>query len=327
VNGDGLPDLVVGAQTGDGVYTVWGKSTNNAGRLHCTYRAGAGDDLGEVVAGTGDVTGDGIPDFLVGAWSNGFARVVGATAGSGTGGGPLTFPKQKVKAPLTRPATGALASGASGTLTIQTKGAKASLKLVLKNMPADGIYSVWLEDGVGAGTYTSVATIQVATGRGSVTISAEGQIPPELGVTDLADLVGRRAEVRDASGAVVLGLAIPSFLPLPTVKRKGTLTPVAAGSKASAAVKIAHSGGKSTDKFSVKAKKVDKGIPLRVWLETAVGSGTFADAGAMLVKGKYRRDTKKGDPLPLGVTSVTHLSGRKIQVRNGSEVLLSGVIP
>jgi len=324
VNGDGRADVVVGASKGDGEFTVWGKNRNNTGKLYFSYQGGANDRLGDILAGVGDLSGDGVPDFIVGSLTRPFARVIGVTTGGGGGGG-MTFAKLKVNAVLTRPPESA-GPGASGKLTIQAKGTKASVKLALKNLPASGTYTAWLEDGVGAGTLTRIATIDVVNGKGSVTLSAEGGIPPELGTGELSDLIGRRIEIRNAAAEVVLGITIPSFVPLPNVKRKGSLAAVTAGSKASGAVKLSFSGAKATGRFDVKAKKVDKGLPFHVFIETAVGSGTFVDAGAM-VKAKYRRDTKRGDPLPAGAKSVTGLSGRKIQVRNGAEVVLEGVIP
>ena len=82
VNGDGLPDALVGANLADNngradsgsVYVVFGQSTSGAidlaGSGWSGYRidgAAADDQVGVHVESAGDVNGDGIPDALVGA--------------------------------------------------------------------------------------------------------------------------------------------------------------------------------------------------------------------------------------------------------------------
>ncbi|MDF1736780.1 MAG: tandem-95 repeat protein, partial [Minwuia sp.] len=78
VNGDGLADLLVGAPFGDqgSAYVVFGKSDNSAIDLN-DVEAGIGgfaitgsDPLGSIgqsVAGTGDLNGDGLDDIIVGS--------------------------------------------------------------------------------------------------------------------------------------------------------------------------------------------------------------------------------------------------------------------
>ncbi|MBC8120710.1 MAG: FG-GAP repeat protein, partial [Gemmatimonadaceae bacterium] len=82
VNGDGIPDLLVGALFADAqgrslagrAYVVFGKANTTAVDLRSLGSGGfaidgaaGGDRTGESVSGAGDVNGDGIPDLLVGA--------------------------------------------------------------------------------------------------------------------------------------------------------------------------------------------------------------------------------------------------------------------
>jgi hypothetical protein len=68
VNGDGVPDLLVGAP-GNGAnaghaYVISGRTL----RVICTLSARrAGDEFGDGVASTDDLNGDGVPDLIVGA--------------------------------------------------------------------------------------------------------------------------------------------------------------------------------------------------------------------------------------------------------------------
>ncbi len=89
VNGDGIDDLVVGADYADPggrysagrSYVVFGRDTANAGEFPAAFQlssldgtngfamhgAGEGDRSGGAVAGIGDVNGDGLDDVIVGA--------------------------------------------------------------------------------------------------------------------------------------------------------------------------------------------------------------------------------------------------------------------
>jgi len=80
VNGDQVPDLIVGAPTYDGVagfagkaYLFYGPITGDrsAANADATIRAQTfGDNLGISVAAAGDVDNDGFDDLIIGARSN-----------------------------------------------------------------------------------------------------------------------------------------------------------------------------------------------------------------------------------------------------------------
>ncbi len=82
VNGDGIPDLIIGARDADPhgrlsagrAYVVFGKASTSAVDLANLSSGGfaidgaaAADGTGNSVSGAGDVNGDGIPDLIIGA--------------------------------------------------------------------------------------------------------------------------------------------------------------------------------------------------------------------------------------------------------------------
>ena len=85
VNGDGTPDLIVGA-TGDSGGSARVLSGSDGSVLHNFVADGSSDLFGISVSGAGDINGDGMADLIVGASSgvvsNGYARVLSGRDGS-----------------------------------------------------------------------------------------------------------------------------------------------------------------------------------------------------------------------------------------------------
>ena len=102
VNGDAIPDLLIGAPGRAASYVVFGKADNSKVNLDDVAQGVGGFKIsggGSSVASAGDVNGDGRPDYLIGAPSAGYV-VFGdgvlanrslADIDSGTGGYKLDF--------------------------------------------------------------------------------------------------------------------------------------------------------------------------------------------------------------------------------------------
>jgi hypothetical protein len=259
--------------------------------------------------GLGNVDGDGGAEVLL-ADANG-ARVVSIDATSSS-------LKLKVAATLQRQEVSE--SRAAGSVQLEAKKDLRRVALKLKKLPTSGplVFTVHLEDAPDAGTYTQVAEVTAsAKGGGGVLLSATGRAPVELGVEKLADLAGRRIEIRDDSGAVVLATIVPPFAARDNEKTKGTLpaAPQSPVPGASAKYKAIFKGAKGASVLDIKVKKIDKRATYSLWIESAPGSENLVSIGE-LSKGRFVANTARGDPLPFGVPSVLDLAGRRVEVRD-----------
>lgn len=86
------------------------------------------------------------------------------------------------------------------------------------------------------------------------------------------------------------------------------------------------------DEFEVEIGGVDSGLAFELFVEDAVGSGTFVSAGAFVAaehdsERKIEFDTEDGDLLPAGAATAEDLVGRGVEVRSSGVVYLEGVVP
>jgi FG-GAP repeat protein len=198
-DGDGRAEIAVGAEldgSGDVVVISPGKK-----RVYFLHRGGPGDLVGDFLARAGDLDGDGKTELLVGAWGADRARVFKIDTT------PLPLPAKSSEVVNLLPPEGTT-SPARGTVKLSVKGVVFSVTVSAKKLPvAPGkSYTVFLEDGVATGTFFSIGTLTVTpAGKGKLLLVAQYLPPPQLQVATLADLSGRRAELRDGATVVLTG--------------------------------------------------------------------------------------------------------------------------
>jgi hypothetical protein len=194
VTGDGLPDVAIGAE-GAGLVGVF---AGRGGLPVFAHFAESADVVGDSVASGGDMTGDGLPELIVGGWGASVVRVFSLDE---------VTPPKKIKSKVVFTPTGA----GEGTVTFSVKGKKVGVKLKVTGLPA-GIYTLVLEDAPGSGSFFAVAEVEVSSsGSGKLSLKAKAFAPEPLKVLSLLELEGRRVQLRDGGGAVVMEAAVPQF--------------------------------------------------------------------------------------------------------------------
>src|SRR5262245_3605843 len=187
--------------------------------------------------------------------ATGEVHLAGIVPALGPGGGSAGGSTSKGQVSLQRPVP-APDADAFGKVELENQGAEQEFKVDGRNLPAgpgDG-FGVFVEDGVGSGTFLTVGAMALKSpsqGRWELNLEHSGGAPPQLGVADLADLAGRKLEVRGASGAVYLWAILPSIASSPgagSVNQKSGLAPPAVSppspaAKGSVAVKLKASQG------------------------------------------------------------------------------------
>lgn len=208
---------------------------------------------------------------------------------------------------------------------------------------------LWLEDSVGAGTYSLVGPFEIDDDGDDeeeedddgddeeARYEADTQKGDPLpgGVNDLSDLDGRGLEVRAVDTVVLIG-TVPGFdAPKKPSSDKVDMAPtVDAPPKAKSRLRLVSKKKNGDERFLLKAKRLDKEVPAyTLFLETAPGSSVFEDAGDLERKGKgknglYRRFTKKGEALPGDEVDVAGLAGRRLEVRDDQgTVIFEALLP
>lgn len=195
VDGDGRSEVAVGSENfAGGEVIVFGTLSRKPLYI---YRGGPNELAGDFMTPIADVNGDQRPDLLLGGWGTMVARVVSIDAT------PLALPvAMKSKSSFQIPAA---ASGPqSGSFAVKVKGVLQTLTFKWKGLPpATTNYTLQLEDGPAAGTYTRLANVQVVNGKATVVLASQYLPPGPLGVTTLAQLTGRRIELRDGTNVVL----------------------------------------------------------------------------------------------------------------------------
>jgi hypothetical protein len=200
IDGDGRPEIAIGAELdGSGEVVVISPGRR---KLYFLHRGDRDDLVGDFISRAGDLDGDGKTELLIGAWGAEKARVFKIDTT------PVQLPtkfSKVVKLLLPDATTGK----SKGSLKLSVKGAVLSATISATRLAAGTTYVVYLEDGVGTGTFFSIGTLTLTkTGAGKLVLSAQYLPPPQLRVNTFSDLSGRKVEIR-AGANVVLSGTIP----------------------------------------------------------------------------------------------------------------------
>jgi hypothetical protein len=366
VDGDDVPDVLIGAPGGTGIApgfaSVFSGANGSLIRRHAAESPV--ENLGNSVAALGDVDGDGVGDYAVGAPRFGVG-VVGMQASgyvkafSGATGDQLVRiggrEGDQVGWSVAGPGdldgdgepdlalTAIQLAGRGGVLGFNLAGArpKKILSIVWPfegRLPFFGTGLAGIDDVTGDGLRDVAIGAEVAGLAG--VFAGKGGIPvfTHFGVT--ADVVGDAV----AGGGDMTGDGVPELVVGAwgtSIVRVFSLDQVTPPKKIGSKVEFTPTGaGTGTVTFSVKGKKV--GVKFKfaglapgtytLFLENAPASGSFyavaevevADSG----KGKLTLKAKVLAPEPLKVLSLLELEGRTIELRDGGgAVALSVVVP
>ena len=234
-------------------------------------------------------------------------------------------------APLVRPATPP-DDDAKGRVEMSEKG-KGKIKFSVKAQRIGGVaLELFMEDAVGSGVFVSAGPmVGDLEDPESASLKFDGSALP-LGVASLADLVGRRMEVRDATPSVFLEGAVPDFAAKKSKggwlkgKRSVIRPDTPPDEDAKGVVELRTKAKQNRDRFVVHAQHLPtETLTFSVFMEDALGSGVFVEVGAMDAdledpgSAKLKIDTWQGAPLPHGVSSVSELAGFALEIR-GSDL-------
>ncbi len=281
------------------------------------------------VGGVGICLEGTVPSLYLGGGGGGG----GGTGGGSVGGGPSEHGQVSLQRPDPAPDADAF-----GNVALDKRGGSQEFSVDARNLPTDaGVFSVALESGAGTGVFFTVGDLVAGNGskgRFRLSLEADGGAPAALGVADLADLAARRVQVVDSIGAVFLWGVLPGTAQSPglgNLNGRSALVPPAsapAGTKASGSVQTRYNAPQGASCFEVRARNLLAGPIYSVWIGD--GAGGFVQAGT-LSKGTFKRQTRKGQSLPLGAGTLGELSGRPIEVRDDAfpvpATVLEGLIP
>ncbi len=226
---------------------------------------------------------------------------------------------------------------ATGTLRIRSEDDEERFDVRVENVDVTLVHELFIEDPADSGAFSLVAPLTAKCDTLKLRLDTEHGDALPLGVALVADLAGRDVEIRSGGVAILTG-TVPAFVPpVATAKAKAKFkaSPGAPAPHMVGKLMLRSKVAKGQQTIDFKAKHVPwDGGAVHVFIESAPGSNTFQDAGELVRKGasangKYRRDTKHGDALPLGITTLSKLAGRALELRDASNnlVYLRGVIP
>lgn len=365
VNGDDVPDVLIGAPGGTGIAVGSASLYSGADGALIRRHDGEGgvENLGDSVAGLGDVDADGVGDYAVGAprfgvgsgaQPAGYVKIFSGASGAqlariqGKEGEQLGW---KVAGPgdldgdgdpdLLVTAIGLAKRGGVLGFNLRASRPKKVLGIVWpfsERFPFFGTALAGVDDVTGDGLR------DVAIGAEEVDLvgvfSGRGGIPLFGHVGADADIVGDSV----ANGGDMNGDGLPELILGgwgTSVVRVFSLDQVTPPKKLGAKVAFTPAGpGEGTLTLSIKGKKSAAKFKFAglgpgtytVFLEDGPGSGSFFAVADVEVassgKGKLSLTAKVLAPEPLEVLSLLELAGRTVELRDGGGmVAMSALVP
>lgn len=365
VDGDDVPDVLIGAPGGTGIFAgsvrLHSGATGNLIRRHDPETAN--ENLGESVAGLGDVDGDGVGDYTVGAPTfgagvgmrpRGYVKVF-----SGTTGAQLAKVVGKEGDQIGRKVVGPGDLNGDGGRDVLTSGWGIEQRGGVRGFAVAGgrakpVFAVvWPFEGPVSFFGSALAGIEDVTGDGlpDVAIGAEGVnlvgvlagrggLPVFAHVAEDADIVGDAV----ASGGDMTGDGVPELIVGAwgtSLVRVFSLSQVAPPKRVKGKIEFTPTGpGEGTVTFTAKGKKVSVKFKFAsltagtygVFLEDAAGSGTFFEVAQVEVastgKAKLTLKSTLFAPAEFQVLSLLELEGRTLELRDGGgAVTMQAVVP
>lgn len=254
--------------------------------------------------------------------------------------GALAGKPERSRAPLVRPDP-APDPDAKGRSDLRAhKEGEDRCELRAQNLDPGLAYEAFVEDAVGAGTFTSVGLMVAGEEAGSFALKFDQKNGPlPLGAAGVEELFDREVQVQTGGQVHLSGW----FMPFgesgggkggawERARADLELPGAPPDADAKGRVEVRHKAKENRDRLTVKIERVDAAtVTFSLWLDD--GLGTLTDVGALSPSddqegARYRVDTKSGAPLPFGAASVFELGGRALEVRGDDGfTYLVGTVP
>ena len=225
---------------------------------------------------------------------------------------------------------------AYGSLTMEKRGLKqrftvTGLKLLANPTAPPAGLAVFL-GGSWTNEFGYVAPMKLLglkEGTYRLELESPAGAPPALGVADLTDLAGLILQIRDPQGCVYLETIIPPLVPEPSQLSfslrhlMGRPAPEFSP-KATGTIEARYDGSRGSSRLRIRAKKLTNSSYYTVTFLLPNSSPTYL----LYRNQEVRWDTRFGQQLPGGATTVAELSGTVVEIRDSFGVLhLVGTIP
>jgi hypothetical protein len=234
--------------------------------------------------------------------------------------------------PLLRPATEPLPS-AAGKVEAEIDDEDSELEVETEGFDVRAqSFSVWIADA--NAVMQSVGILEPRDDdedEGELDFGDDSGRPLPLGAVDLYELGGRRIEIRDTQGTVVLEGTIPVLGGgAPTLRTNERLAPEGAGvaARARGSAKAGFEARRGSFRMRIDAMARTTETRATLWMRDPatlqmreVARGDWSGKGTKRVRWEWRGE--RSQPLPLGVTDPSTLFGRELEIRseNGAVIL------